>query len=101
MWFHILSENSFKSLNLFIPVLKLCLLQANTPEARSKRPWIIVFGHRPMYCSNNDDDDCTKNESRTRYGSKPKIFEDFSGKCYLNFFLPYIQYLSFQTNDKP
>ncbi|XP_023333484.1 acid phosphatase type 7 [Eurytemora carolleeae] len=48
--------------------LKQDLEKANTPEARSKRPWIIVFGHRPMYCSNNDDDDCTKNESRTRVG---------------------------------
>jgi hypothetical protein len=21
--------------------------------------WIVAFGHRPMYCSNNDDKDCT------------------------------------------
>jgi hypothetical protein len=23
-------------------------------------PWLITFGHRPMYCSNSDHDDCTK-----------------------------------------
>jgi hypothetical protein len=23
-------------------------------------PWVIAFGHRPMYCSNNNHDDCTK-----------------------------------------
>ncbi|XP_049700211.2 acid phosphatase type 7 [Helicoverpa armigera] len=28
------------------------LQRANLPENRSKRPWIILFGHRPMYCSN-------------------------------------------------
>ncbi|XP_033103995.1 acid phosphatase type 7-like isoform X2 [Anneissia japonica] len=27
---------------------------------RAERPWIITMGHRPMYCSNTDDDDCTK-----------------------------------------
>ena len=30
---------------------------------RAKRPWIITIGHRPMYCSNDDDDDCAKKES--------------------------------------
>ena len=27
------------------------LKEASKPENRSKRPWIIIFGHRPMYCS--------------------------------------------------
>ncbi|EJW79864.1 hypothetical protein WUBG_09227, partial [Wuchereria bancrofti] len=31
---------------------------------RDKYPWIITMGHRPMYCSNYDSDDCTKYESR-------------------------------------
>ena len=26
---------------------------------------------RPMYCSNNDDDDCTQHETRTRVGMPP------------------------------
>lgn len=30
---------------------------------RVKRPWIITMGHRLMYCSNDDGDDCAKNES--------------------------------------
>ena len=34
--------------------------EANKPENRAERPWIIVMGHRPMYCSNNDSDDCTR-----------------------------------------
>lgn len=35
------------------------LHEANKPENRAKRPWIITFAHRPMYCSSDNDDDCT------------------------------------------
>lgn len=44
------------------------LEEATKPEVRATRPWIIVFGHRPMYCSNNDHDDCTKVNCLTRVG---------------------------------
>ena len=30
------------------------LAEANQPENREKRPWVIVMGHKPMYCSNDD-----------------------------------------------
>jgi hypothetical protein len=30
---------------------------------RKNVPWIITMGHRPMYCSDFDGDDCTKYES--------------------------------------
>lgn len=52
------------------------LKEANKVENRVQRPWIIVMGHRPMYClfndaiDKNDDDgndnidkDCFENES--------------------------------------
>lgn len=35
---------------------------------RAKVPWIIVMGHRPMYCSNLNGDDCTHHETLTRVG---------------------------------
>lgn len=35
---------------------------------RSKTPWIITMAHRPMYCSNADRDDCTKQDSVMRTG---------------------------------
>jgi len=44
------------------------LKAANDPAARSARPWIVLFGHRPMYCSNKDSDDCTNVNCRTRVG---------------------------------
>lgn len=44
------------------------LKEADLPENRSKRPWIVIYGHRPMYCSDADRDDCTKTTARTRIG---------------------------------
>lgn len=41
---------------------------ANRPENRAERPWIVIFGHRPMYCSDTDGDDCTNHETVTRVG---------------------------------
>ncbi|KAI1723870.1 calcineurin-like phosphoesterase domain-containing protein [Ditylenchus destructor] len=35
---------------------------------RDKVPWIITMGHRPMYCSDFDGDDCTKYNSIIRTG---------------------------------
>ncbi|XP_039959167.1 acid phosphatase type 7 isoform X2 [Bactrocera tryoni] len=41
---------------------------ANRPENRKARPWIITFAHRPMYCSNDNGDDCSKHETVVRAG---------------------------------
>uniref|UniRef100_UPI00358E4F2C acid phosphatase type 7 n=1 Tax=Myxine glutinosa TaxID=7769 RepID=UPI00358E4F2C len=51
------------------------LEEANRPENRKLRPWIITMGHRPMYCSNADagKDDCTKIDSLIR-GNLEKLF---------------------------
>uniref|UniRef100_A0A8C7XRB4 Purple acid phosphatase n=1 Tax=Oryzias sinensis TaxID=183150 RepID=A0A8C7XRB4_9TELE len=48
--------------------LKKDLEEANRPENRAVRPWIITMGHRPMYCSDDDQDDCTKFHSFVRLG---------------------------------
>ncbi len=53
--------------NILDAVLCVCVSkQANRPENRAQRPWIITMGHRPMYCSNDDGDDCTNFQSYVR-----------------------------------
>ena len=44
------------------------LIEANMPKNRMQRPWIVTFGHRPMYCSNANADDCTNHQSLVRVG---------------------------------
>jgi len=44
------------------------LEKANSKENRAKRPWIVIFGHRPMYCTGRDNDDCTHWKTKTRVG---------------------------------
>ena len=31
--------------------LQNVLIEANKPENRARHPWIIVYGHRPLYCT--------------------------------------------------
>ncbi|KAF6028744.1 ACP7 [Bugula neritina] len=42
---------------------------------RAERPWLIVQSHRPMYCSNNDDDDCSHFEGILRYALEDTLYE--------------------------
>ncbi|XP_066983960.1 acid phosphatase type 7-like [Macrobrachium rosenbergii] len=44
------------------------LKEATKPENRAERPWIILYGHRPMYCSTVCQDDCYNVDCRTRVG---------------------------------
>jgi len=44
------------------------LKEANKPDNRRDRPWIVLFGHRPMYCTNDDHDDCRNHNTKTRVG---------------------------------
>lgn len=43
---------------------------------RDRVPWVIAFGHRPMYCSNDDGDDCTKKDSLVRLGLEDLFYRN-------------------------
>ncbi|XP_071079387.1 acid phosphatase type 7-like isoform X2 [Haliotis cracherodii] len=47
------------------------LQAANLPGNRAARPWIIVMGHKPMYCSNKDAENlCDNVNNPIRNGNK-------------------------------
>ncbi|XP_067120071.1 acid phosphatase type 7-like [Centruroides vittatus] len=48
--------------------LNKILAEANLPNNRAQTPWIIVIGHRPMYCSNKTFRDCSWDFTLTRNG---------------------------------
>ncbi|KAJ8777544.1 hypothetical protein J1605_014434 [Eschrichtius robustus] len=52
--------------------LRPSLQKAN--KNRTAPPWIITMGHRPMYCSSADLDDCTWHESKVRKGLLGKFY---------------------------
>lgn len=66
--FYYFINYGFKQIALQYDWLTRDLEEANAPENRTVRPWIITMGHRPMYCSNTDQDDCTKKDTLTRVG---------------------------------
>ncbi|KQS29830.1 acid phosphatase type 7 isoform X3 [Drosophila erecta] len=59
----------FKLLTKQFEWLERDLAEANLPENRAKRPWIITYGHRPMYCSDDKEYDCNSDlETYIRQG---------------------------------
>ncbi|KAJ8302199.1 hypothetical protein KUTeg_021186 [Tegillarca granosa] len=61
------SDNTTNSENIlsFMKWLQNDLQKAN--ENRRQYPWVIVMGHRPLYCSVDDkNEDCTKEDSVVR-----------------------------------
>jgi len=64
--FYYFLEYGFKQVAKQYEWLEQDLIKAN--KNREQVPWIITFGHRPMYCSNLNRDDCTKHETLIRSG---------------------------------
>jgi len=51
--------------------LEADLIEANKPENRAARPWIVSMGHKPMYCSSVDNGElCTNPSNPIRNGTK-------------------------------
>ncbi|XP_037073099.1 acid phosphatase type 7-like [Pollicipes pollicipes] len=49
--------------------LENVLKEASTPAARAAHPWLVVYGHRPMYCSDfQSGKDCENKNDLLRVG---------------------------------
>ncbi|XP_074602846.1 acid phosphatase type 7-like isoform X1 [Brevipalpus obovatus] len=59
------------------------LKEANKKEVRDEYPWIIVLGHRPLYCTNNKPGRCSGGGTWLREGSL------FMGDGFENIFYKY------------
>ncbi|XP_026332478.1 acid phosphatase type 7-like isoform X2 [Hyposmocoma kahamanoa] len=55
---------------------------ANLKENREKRPWIIMYGHRPMYCSSSQLDTSLCFMEPTRTGVWQNVWQIFTGGKY-------------------
>ena len=44
------------------------LREANKPENRNKHPWVVVVGHRPLYCTSNHGTHCSIDYRALRHG---------------------------------
>lgn len=73
------SEAYFSPLSLVEPLLvetQLTFLDSDLRNARLRNPnvWLVVFFHRPLYCSNNDDDhNCFKDALKLRTSIEPVL----------------------------
>lgn len=60
---------------------------ANAPENRTRQPWIIIFSHRPIYCSYNDKDDQPTNRCYNFYEKRKdwdELFHKYNVDLYLS-----------------
>ena len=70
-----------ETLTYLVSWLENDLQQAN--QNRAERPWLIVYGHRPIWCSDlTDHDDCTINP--TRFAAVEELLYEYSVDIYFS-----------------
>ena len=62
----------------------LKLQKANEPENRARQPWIVTMAHKPMYCSNNNDDECLYADGYIFVSVVFSIIESMVYDCYVD-----------------
>ena len=66
---HFLTFSTEHHLDMQLSFIKQDLKAASAN--RDKVPWIVVFAHKPLYCSTNDYYDCNINSIRLRRELEP------------------------------
>ena len=54
---------------------------ADRPENRSVRPWVVLMGHRPMYCSGVQGQ-WKQADERNHYSLQMRLFRDRQGRLH-------------------
>ncbi|XP_059144635.1 acid phosphatase type 7-like [Physella acuta] len=70
------SEVFFTHFGQYVDVQRQWLVSDLGNVSREKTPWVVAYGHRPMYCSTKIGDDCSLRFSRVRAGLED-IFVEF------------------------
>ena len=66
---HFMTFSTEHHLDLQLPFIQADLEAASAN--REKVPWVVVFAHKPLYCSTNDYYDCNINSLRLRQELEP------------------------------
>lgn len=89
-WIHIVSitteplfETSPESFETVTTWLRQDLARANAN--RAQRPWIVVIGHRPLYCSSYDEGACVESTKTLRQSGLEDILLEFNVDAYFWF----------------
>ena len=79
------TEAFLTELNVLNPMMTFILQVLNrSPADKAAYPWLVVYGHRPMYCSSKAKDNACGPEANTIKSYLEPLFHEFKVDLYVN-----------------